>query len=278
MSKKSTKSQISKSVGFSGLAPKSAKEKLGLIALEQRILLDAAGFVTGAEVAMDALMFEDAQMGVEAIFNPEDNQLSTSSSNALLVALADQESDSTEGINTLSFSDSEPSALTLLPLDPNEDGPAFTPQSEPSNPSTPLLDPTTPNDGSALTSATLQPASPSTPAPLPVTGPDGASVTFEVSPLDVSLSTVSVDDLSDDTINVVTLADSEPSPLTLLPGDPNLHGPTYTGSVEPIATNPPLPTPATPDDGSAYTGTVDPTASNQPFPAPIGPNLSLIHI
>ena len=40
--------------------PQSSKEKLGLLALEPRILLDAAGFVTGAEVAMDSLVFEDS--------------------------------------------------------------------------------------------------------------------------------------------------------------------------------------------------------------------------
>ena len=43
-------------------------EDLGLISLEPRILLDAAGFVTGAEVAMDTLVAEGAQQGVEAIF------------------------------------------------------------------------------------------------------------------------------------------------------------------------------------------------------------------
>ena len=47
----------------------SNKEKLGLVSLEPRILLDAAGFVTGAEVAMDAMAFEDAQMGVEGLFD-----------------------------------------------------------------------------------------------------------------------------------------------------------------------------------------------------------------
>jgi len=42
-----------------------------LVALEPRILLDAAGFVTGAEVAMDALISDDTQTGVDAIFNPD---------------------------------------------------------------------------------------------------------------------------------------------------------------------------------------------------------------
>lgn len=48
--------------------PSSPKSSLGLVTLEPRILLDAAGFVTGADIAMDAMGAQDAQLGVEAIF------------------------------------------------------------------------------------------------------------------------------------------------------------------------------------------------------------------
>jgi len=43
-------------------------ETLGLVSLEPRILLDAAGFVTGAEVAMETMAAEGAELGVQAIF------------------------------------------------------------------------------------------------------------------------------------------------------------------------------------------------------------------
>ena len=46
----------------------SNAETLGLISLEPRILLDVAGFVTGAEVAAEAMAIEGAELGVEAIF------------------------------------------------------------------------------------------------------------------------------------------------------------------------------------------------------------------
>jgi len=46
----------------------SKVESLGLVSLEPRILLDAAGFVTGAEVAAEAMAAEGAEMGVQAIF------------------------------------------------------------------------------------------------------------------------------------------------------------------------------------------------------------------
>ena len=46
----------------------STVETLGLVSLEPRILLDAAGFVTGAEVAMEAMVAEGAELGVQAIF------------------------------------------------------------------------------------------------------------------------------------------------------------------------------------------------------------------
>lgn len=48
--------------------PSLPKAGLGLVTLEPRILLDAAGFVTGADIAMDAMGAQDAQLGVEAIF------------------------------------------------------------------------------------------------------------------------------------------------------------------------------------------------------------------
>ena len=70
--------------------PQSAKERLGLVSLEPRILLDAAGFVTGAELAMDSLNAEGAMMGVDVIFSDEarEHRLSMRDINAeLLVAL-----------------------------------------------------------------------------------------------------------------------------------------------------------------------------------------------
>jgi len=63
------KNHAFKNVTSMGLISASNKETLGLVSLEPRILLDAAGFVTGAEVAMDALASEDAQLGVEGIFD-----------------------------------------------------------------------------------------------------------------------------------------------------------------------------------------------------------------
>ena len=53
------------------LSPLSAKEKLGLLSLEPRLLLDAAGFITGAEVAADMLGQEDAAIATEEIFSGE---------------------------------------------------------------------------------------------------------------------------------------------------------------------------------------------------------------
>lgn len=51
----------------------SNAETLGLISLEPRILLDAAGFVTGAEVAAEAMVAEGAEIGVQAIFDSNDD-------------------------------------------------------------------------------------------------------------------------------------------------------------------------------------------------------------
>ncbi len=70
--------------------PQSSKERLGLVSLEPRILLDAAGFVTGAELAMDSLNAQDAMMGVDVIFSDEarEHRLSMRDINTeLLVAL-----------------------------------------------------------------------------------------------------------------------------------------------------------------------------------------------
>lgn len=53
--------------------PSVSKTNLGLVTLEPRILLDAAGFMTGADIAMDAAIAHDAQQGVEAIFGPANN-------------------------------------------------------------------------------------------------------------------------------------------------------------------------------------------------------------
>ena len=50
------------------LTPLSAKQKLGLMSLEPRLLLDAAGFVTGAEVAMDVMIQDDAAAATADIF------------------------------------------------------------------------------------------------------------------------------------------------------------------------------------------------------------------
>jgi len=71
--KKSSTEETHGDVSVMGMAPVSNKEKLGLISLEPRILLDAAGFVTGAEVAIDAMVSETAHIGVQAIFDGNDS-------------------------------------------------------------------------------------------------------------------------------------------------------------------------------------------------------------
>ena len=58
-----TTSDKDTSLPFYG-APQSTQDTLGLVALEPRILLDAAGFMTGADIAMDAMASGDAQLGV----------------------------------------------------------------------------------------------------------------------------------------------------------------------------------------------------------------------
>ena len=52
-------------------------ETLGLVSLEPRIPLDAAGFVTGAEVAVEAMAVEGAEVGVQAIFEGGENTAAT---------------------------------------------------------------------------------------------------------------------------------------------------------------------------------------------------------
>ena len=101
-------------------------------------------------------------------------------------------------------------------------------------------------------------------------------MTFEVSPLDVSLTNDIVADASDHTVNVVTLTDSEPSTLTLLPLDPNQDGPAYTPQSEPSNPSAPLPSPTTGQNGASYIDTVQPPAPSQPLPVPAGPNGSYI--
>jgi len=46
-----------------------AKRKAGLMALEPRVLLDAAGFVTGVEGAVDAMMQDDSHIAAQALFS-----------------------------------------------------------------------------------------------------------------------------------------------------------------------------------------------------------------
>ena len=48
---------------------KTSTSRLGLRALEPRILLDAAGFVTGTDVAMDALDTQNVAEDMAAIFD-----------------------------------------------------------------------------------------------------------------------------------------------------------------------------------------------------------------
>jgi len=88
MSKNSQKSKVLNSVSTFGPAPQTSKDRLGLIALEPRILLDAAGFVTGADVAMEAMNAHDAMMGVEVIFSKDasNDQLVLSDMNVDLIA------------------------------------------------------------------------------------------------------------------------------------------------------------------------------------------------
>ena len=50
---------------------KNSTSRLGLRALEPRILLDAAGFVTGADVAMDALDTQNVSEDMSMLFDNE---------------------------------------------------------------------------------------------------------------------------------------------------------------------------------------------------------------
>ena len=60
---------MSSAANFSVSDGTHALKKLGLIALEQRILLDGAGFATGAEAAADTL----AQTQIREVLNRSDN-------------------------------------------------------------------------------------------------------------------------------------------------------------------------------------------------------------
>ena len=95
---KSHKNKPRPSASMLGLSPQSNKDKLGLVSLEPRILLDAAGFVTGAEVAMDAMVFEDAQLGVEGIFD---------GTAAVTAETSEAESQNAELMGSLAFADQE---------------------------------------------------------------------------------------------------------------------------------------------------------------------------
>ena len=54
---------------------KNSTSRLGLRALEPRILLDAAGFVTGADVAMDALDTQSVAEDMAALFEADSTTL-----------------------------------------------------------------------------------------------------------------------------------------------------------------------------------------------------------
>ncbi|WP_418152336.1 tandem-95 repeat protein [Litorimonas sp. RW-G-Af-16] len=78
MSKKSQNKNIN------SFSPTTPKLDLGLRALEPRILLDAAGFVTGAEVAFDAIETQNVTDAMEAIFNGGPDTTSLLQSSALM--------------------------------------------------------------------------------------------------------------------------------------------------------------------------------------------------
>ena len=109
MSDKNTKNKILNSASHLGFKAQSSRDKLGLVSLEPRLLLDAAGFVTGAEVAVDAMETNDAQTGVDAIFNnvstPTDEtsdkliQALRTDDYALIMAVADDSGDDTVSLN-----------------------------------------------------------------------------------------------------------------------------------------------------------------------------------
>jgi len=73
----------------------SSSETLGLVSLEPRILLDAAGFVTGADVAAEAMAVEGADFGVQAIFDDGEETSATPTSGPWLgeITLSDSGGD-----------------------------------------------------------------------------------------------------------------------------------------------------------------------------------------
>ena len=109
MSDKNTKNKILNSASHLGFKAQSSRDKLGLVSLEPRLLLDAAGFVTGAEVAVDAMETNDAQTGVDAIFNNVSTPTDETSEQliralgtddyALIMAVADDSDDDTVSLN-----------------------------------------------------------------------------------------------------------------------------------------------------------------------------------
>ena len=109
MSDKNTKNKILNSASHLGFKAQSSRDKLGLVSLEPRLLLDAAGFVTGAEVAVDAMETNDAQTGVDAIFNDVSTPTDETSEQliralgtddyALIMAVADDSGDDTVSLN-----------------------------------------------------------------------------------------------------------------------------------------------------------------------------------
>ncbi|WP_189586356.1 DUF4347 domain-containing protein, partial [Litorimonas cladophorae] len=84
---------------------KNSTSRLGLRALEPRILLDAAGFVTGADVAMDAMDTQNVAEDMAILFNTEATPLAprgeVSQVNALLSALSEAEADYQSSTNTI---------------------------------------------------------------------------------------------------------------------------------------------------------------------------------
>ena len=80
MSDKNTKNKILNSASHLGFKAQSSRDKLGLVSLEPRLLLDAAGFVTGAEVAVDAMETNDCLLYTSP--SPRDRQKSRMPSSA----------------------------------------------------------------------------------------------------------------------------------------------------------------------------------------------------
>ena len=76
MSHKSKKNETLDSVSALGLEPLTPKDKLGLVTLEPRLLLDAAAVVTGAELAIDVMAQDAASDASELLFSDTEAQAS----------------------------------------------------------------------------------------------------------------------------------------------------------------------------------------------------------